>query len=119
LFEDHKNDEAITAYSRAIDLDPQNARAFALRAWAFSRKRDNVHELQDAERAVALDPQLALAHKSLGYAYISMGQADRGIAEANIAIGLDPALAAAYSDRGVGHYQKKNMAWLSPTAIKH
>jgi hypothetical protein len=41
LYQDHKNDEAVEAYSKAIDLDPQNARAFALRAWAFSRKRDN------------------------------------------------------------------------------
>jgi hypothetical protein len=49
LFQDHKNDEAIATYSRAIDLDPQNARAFALRAWAFSRKRDKAHALEDAE----------------------------------------------------------------------
>lgn len=107
-FQDHRNDEAITAYTQAIRLDPKNARAFALRAWAFSRGRDKIHALEDAEKAVALDPQLALAHKALGYAYIANGEADRGIAESNIAISLDPGLASAYSDRGVGHYTKKD-----------
>jgi tetratricopeptide (TPR) repeat protein len=65
LFQDHKDVEAIAAYGRAIDLYPQNARAFALRARAFSRKRDRAHALQDAAKAVALDPQLALGHKVL------------------------------------------------------
>ncbi len=107
LFQHHQIDEAIEAYTKAIELDPQNARAFALRAWGFSRKREKAHALEDAEKAVALDRHLALGHKTLGYEYIDNGEADRGIAELNIAISLDAKFAAAYSDRGAGHYRKK------------
>ena len=101
LFQDHKNGDAIGAYTQAISLDHQNARAFALRAWAFSRDRDKARALEDAEKAVALDPQLALAHKSLGYALIDSGEMPPH-GQIFIAIGLDPRMAAAYSDRGVG-----------------
>jgi Flp pilus assembly protein TadD len=107
-FKDHDYDRAITAYTQAIGLDPQNARVYALRSWAYSRKRDQAHELEDAEKAVALDPKLALGHSMLSGAYRNKGDLDHAMAEANKAIELDPKFARGYYNRGALYYDKKD-----------
>jgi tetratricopeptide (TPR) repeat protein len=49
-------DGAITAYSRAIALNPDFAEAYNNRAYAYMTKKDYAHALPDLDRAIALRP---------------------------------------------------------------
>ena len=101
------NAEARPLLERAIELDPQFARAHSVLAGVHgldyvNRWRDppedsrhRAHEL--AQRAVALDDDDPYAHVVLGLNYSALRQHDRAMAEARRALALDPNFAWAYS----------------------
>jgi len=93
---------ALVLYSRAIDLDPHYALAFAARSLALSAygaeeaatttKRDSFAKAElDARQAIALAPQLAEAHLALAAFYndgpLEFGQA---AAQYKLALALAP-----------------------------
>lgn len=89
---------AVALYSRAIDLDPRYALAFAARSLALSAfgaeeaaaatKRDSFAKAElDARRAIALAPQLAEAHLALA-AFYNDGPLDFGQAAAQYRLAL-------------------------------
>ena len=100
------NAEARSLLQRAIDLDPQSARAFA--GIAFTHNLDVMHQWSDspersitelhraARRAVELDNQDAYAQMALGVAYSQLGEHDRSISALEFATQLHPGLADAY-----------------------
>jgi tetratricopeptide (TPR) repeat protein len=108
FLKDHNNDQAIAAYTQAISLDPQNARAYALRSWAYDGNHNKTNSGEDAREAVILDPSVALGHVMLASAYLDTGEPDRALGEANRAINLDARLAVAYSERGLVYDAKKD-----------
>ena len=108
-FQDHDYDRAIEAYTRAISLDPQNARAYALRSWAHLYRGDKQSSyIEDAQKAVALAPNLALGHAMLAAGYGHTGELDRGLIEANNAIEIDPKEAMAYAARGSAYARSQD-----------
>ncbi|KAF8272953.1 hypothetical protein EI94DRAFT_1783309 [Lactarius quietus] len=54
-----RHDEAIDAYTRAIERDPSNPVYFSNRAAAHSSKADHLSAVVDAEKAIELDPKHA------------------------------------------------------------
>jgi len=86
-------------FERAVELDPNYARAYAWMAWLhFMRWEFQWTEepgelersLAAAEKAVALDDALADAHTILGWDLVWMRQYERGVAEGKRAVSLDP-----------------------------
>jgi adenylate cyclase len=79
---------------RAVEIDPNYARAWALMAAAlrlrtyFSREGDS--GLAAAERALALDANLAEAHAARAGALSAQGDYDAALDEIEIAVRLDP-----------------------------
>ena len=56
---DHGNAErAVTAFTRAIALNPQSARSYMGRGWAYQRMNDFARADADFQKALQLDPSL-------------------------------------------------------------
>ncbi len=79
---------------RALDLDPDYARAWALLAIVLSAQRffgtPVEGGMEAAERALALDPGLADAHAAKGRVLAGLGRYDEAVVELNLALSLDP-----------------------------
>jgi adenylate cyclase len=99
------NAEARRLFVKALDLDPEFARAYAglswahLQSWQFLWSADpetleRAREL--AERAISLDDTMASGHALLAQIYLWKKQHDRAIAEAERAIGVAPNNADGY-----------------------
>ena len=59
-------DEAIDAYTKAIERDPSNPIYFSNRAAAHSSKTDHLSAVADAKQAIELDPKFVRGYSRLG-----------------------------------------------------
>ncbi len=94
------NEKARELFQRAIELDPQYARAHTglascygldLRLFAAPDREERVRlMIQSARRAVALDETDSEARIALARAHVSAGQFDAAITEARKAVQLNP-----------------------------
>ncbi len=104
-----RNDqEALKAFNRAIEIDPNYARAYALKAAIYNDWGQYQDGLRESDRAVRLDPGLALALNSRGVARTGMRDYREGIKDFNKAIGLEPKYASPYYNRSWANYGLKN-----------
>ncbi|VDL98030.1 unnamed protein product [Schistocephalus solidus] len=87
---EEKFHEAVTCYSKAIELDPHNAVYFCNRAAANSRLNNHDESIRDCERAVAIDPNYSKAYGRMGLAYSNKGNIPKAIDCYKKAISLDP-----------------------------
>ena len=93
--EDERASKAIVrTCTRATEIDPKYAQAWALLAMACRNLRELGVESNDgmtaAEKALALDPDLAEAHAVKAYILQMKGDTDAAAAEVGIALHLDP-----------------------------
>jgi adenylate cyclase len=80
---------------RAVEIDPDYARAWALLAISQSNYmllggKTSESGWDAAQRALALDPNLAEAHAACGRILADAGKAEQAIAEHELALRLDP-----------------------------
>jgi adenylate cyclase len=105
------NNEALSHFKRAVELDPNYASAFGMAARCYSQRTgfawvtDREQEAADAERlarrAVALGKDDAVALSAAGHALvIVVGEADDGAAFIDRALKLNPNLAWAWHSSG-------------------
>ncbi len=91
-------------FTRAIEIDPNYARAYAGLAdccsflqFYWQPSDDNVRQAEQAsERALQLDPELAEAHAARGHAFSLTGRHEEAQKEFETAIRLNPELFEAY-----------------------
>jgi tetratricopeptide (TPR) repeat protein len=85
------HEEELAEGSRAIDLDPKNAAAWAGRADAYHCLQQFDKAVADSSKAIDLDPKNAAAWASRGVTYEAIKQYDRALADYTEAIklGLD------------------------------
>ena len=105
------NAEARSFLQRAIDVDPQSARALVgialthnldiMHQWSDSPERSVAELYRVARRAVELDDQDAYCHMVLGVAYSQLGEQDQSISTLELATQLDPGLADACRMLGI------------------
>jgi tetratricopeptide (TPR) repeat protein len=81
-----KYDDAVLLFSAAIKANPQDARGWTGRAYAYSAKRDLADAIRDGSEAVKIDPSFAKAHSVLGNAYWLAGKKDMAEYELNQAV---------------------------------
>ncbi len=99
-FEEGRLNEAITAYSEAISLDPENTAAYYNRGQAYFALGRPGRAIEDHTQAIDLslnDPQQTLAYAGRAMAYTLNGQdeeAQSDIAKA-VELGFDPSLLVA------------------------
>lgn len=96
LLMQRKIDEAIAAYSQAIALNPQDAKAYNNRGVAHVNTRRFNQAVEDFNTAIRLHPNYAAAYLNRGAAYGRKGKRDAALKEYHAAIQRAPGLAEVY-----------------------
>ena len=104
--EQEEYDEAITAYSKAIEVDPELIDAYLGRGEACRMLGEYDRALVDFDLAIEIDPKSAEAHASRAEVLRLLDRLDEALAECSGAIELEPDYAWAYSVRGAVHVGK-------------
>ena len=91
-----KNQEAMKAFDKAIEIDPNYAKAYAGKAAIYNEWRQYEEALRESERAIRLDPRLALGFNCRGKAHMGMSNYQKAIEDFNKARELDPEYAWPY-----------------------
>jgi tetratricopeptide (TPR) repeat protein len=99
-------EQAISEFSEALRLDPNNALAYANRGDAYRLKGDLERAIADFGEALRLNPSNPLAYINQGIAYRLKGDYDRAVADYTEALRLDPNNALAYNNRGNAYADK-------------
>ena len=103
--------EAIKSFNTAIEIDPNNAESYFLRAMSYQGMALSKLAVADLEKAIVLKTDYAEAFQQLGYIYL-VGQAPVLAIDAfDKAILLTPKVAELYINRGsaqcmLGHLEK-------------
>jgi len=98
------NQEAMKAFDKAIEIDPNHAKAYAIRAAIYNEWGQYQNGLRDSEQAIKLDPMLPWGFNSRGWAYNGLRNCPKAIEDLNRAIELDPKYAWAYTHRSTSYY---------------
>ena len=93
--------EALADFSRAIELNPQDAGAIRSRGQTYRLMGQAWEALVDFNRAIELNPNDAVAIGSRGQIHQAEGRYQDALADFDRAIELNPNLAGAISGRGV------------------
>lgn len=104
---------AIQAYSRAINLNPNFAEAYNNRGNSYFQLQNYSQAQQDLQTAANFNKFDARIHNNLGSAYLLQNQYDAAINEYSQAINLNPNLFTAYYNRALAYcYAEKFQAAL-------
>ena len=83
-------DQAIEAYSHAIELKSGYAHAYNNRGVAYTNKGEFDKAIVNYTKAIDLKPDFASAYNNRGATYAAKGDYDRAIEDFNKAIDLNP-----------------------------
>ena len=103
--------EAIVAYNRAIEIEPNHAMPYMSRGKAYAQKGEYNQAVSDFTKAIEINPKEAEAYYNRGIAYHLGGLNDLAISDFTKAIEINPRDAEAHNNRGTayaskGHYDK-------------
>ena len=90
LAESGRTDEAMTAFIRAIQLDPKMASAYSNLGAILGIKGDMRRAVQALENALTLDPRDPKTHNNLAAAYMKSGKKAAAIAHWKTSLNIDP-----------------------------
>ncbi len=93
--------QAITVYSRSINLLPNNADAYLGRGYAYEKLGEYEKALSDYSQVIALKPTDPQAYFVRGLLYDLLGKTDQAVQDYSVTISLRPNDADAYYYRGV------------------
>lgn len=82
--------EAVTEYTRAIELNPNNAVYFCNRAAAYSKLDQHTAAIVDCKQAIALDPSYGKAYGRLGIAFSNLNKYEEARSAYENALKYDP-----------------------------
>jgi len=102
-----KNQEAVGAFTRAIELDPKNANTYYNRGGVYGRLEDYRRAIRDFDRAIELNPTLEEVYTDRGVAYGMLGDYQQAIREYDKAVELNPKDTRAYVNRGIAYEELK------------
>jgi tetratricopeptide (TPR) repeat protein len=109
LFRDRGDyNTAITEYTKAIELDPNNAEYYKKRGEVYYLKNDYDSAIADCTQVIKLDPNNAGFYYNRGVVYYLKNDYDSAIADYTQAIKLDPNDAEFYYNRGNVYFGKKD-----------
>ena len=94
------NEQAIGDFTKAIALDPNDAKAHYNRGVVYAWKGELDRAIADSTKAIAINSNIAPAYALRGVAYESNGELGRAIGDYTKAIAINPNVALAYTIRG-------------------
>ena len=98
--------EAIQDFTKAIELKPDYATAYATRGTVYGNQGEYDRTIQDLTKAIELKPDYTGAYLIRGTAYFYQGEHDRTIQDLTKAIELKPNYAEAYATRGEAYFRQ-------------
>jgi tetratricopeptide (TPR) repeat protein len=101
------NKEALQAFDKAIELQPNFGKAYAGRAAVYVDWRQYEKALQQSEKAIQLEPKLPWAYKCRGDAYMGLQNYQKAIENYDQAIELYPKAEGAYCNRSYAYHKLK------------
>jgi tetratricopeptide (TPR) repeat protein len=106
FFEKGSYHEAIDAYSKAIELNPDGGDAYKGRGFAYLGLKDDKHAIEDFSKAIELNSQDSEAYNDRGMSYYFLKNYQLAIKDFDKAIELnpqDPQGPEVYHDRGMSY----------------
>lgn len=100
--------EAISCFTKAIELYPNYAFAYFNRGITYGDEGDLERSISDYTQAIELNPKYAVAYSNRGLVYLREGNLDQAISDFSKAIEIKPDLVLAYVNRGGAYDQKGN-----------
>ncbi|MGD1153604.1 MAG: tetratricopeptide repeat protein [Syntrophales bacterium] len=94
------NKEAIDAFSKAIELNPQDASLYSYRAMTYKWTDNHEQAINDYTKAIELNPEEADYYKSRGFVFERLGKHNEAINDYTSAIELKPEEVDSYKSRG-------------------
>jgi len=95
-------EQAIAAYQKAIELNPNDTEAYLNRGQAYAIGSGQYDlAIADYNKVIKINPRDAQAYFKRGKVYKQKGEFDRAISDYSKAIELNPNYAEAYTNRGV------------------
>lgn len=94
------HNDAINAYSRAIELNPKYGAAYFNRGCAYYALGNYGQAIKDYEKAIEFNPNDAKVYYNRGNAYDELGNRNQAIRDYDKAIELNPRYTWAYNNRG-------------------
>ena len=107
LAERREYDQAIAAFTEAIQIDPRSAEAYLGRGECYWRNKDYDNTILDCTQAIRIDSESAAAYSRRGTAYSGKKDQVQAMLDFNEAIRLDPKFAHAFCGRGIAYYDKR------------
>lgn len=104
-------EQAIAAYTEALRISPQYAKAYYSRGCVYASKGQSDQAIADYTAVLRIDAQDADAYYNRGNVYANKGQMDRAISDYTKALRVNSQLAFAYDGRGIayahgGHFEQ-------------
>nr|QNO55523.1 photosystem I assembly protein Ycf3 [Methanosarcinales archaeon ANME-1 ERB7] len=93
-------ENAIEYYTRAIELNPEYAKAYNNRGTVYGYIKEYEKAISDYNKAIELNPEYADAYNNRGNVYGYIKEYEKAISDFNKAIELNPEYAIAYNNRG-------------------
>jgi tetratricopeptide (TPR) repeat protein len=110
---EHRPKDAIAAYTKALQREPDNNYALEQRAAAYTAVGDNEHASADratrAAAAIAANPDASSAYLDRGNLMLDAMRLDEAIKDFDRAIALEPTNAMAFADRGMARAWKGDL----------
>jgi tetratricopeptide (TPR) repeat protein len=111
-------DQAISDFTKAIEINPRLAQAYNNRGAAFLYETHYDQAILDFSRAIEINPRLVHAYNNRGWAYIKKWQYDRAISDFDKTIEIDPKFAEAYFYRSIVYFLVEEYGKSLSDAIK-
>jgi tetratricopeptide (TPR) repeat protein len=100
--------QAISAFTEAIRLDPTLALAFMYRGDLLGDEEKPEEGIADLNEALRLDPSLALAHAYRSFIHARQGRFDQALVDCNKAVSMDPNQAEVFRIRALVYAEADN-----------
>ena len=102
-----KFDKSLNAYSKAIEINPQNSSTYLNRAITYSMMKQYEKSIPDYDKSLELSPEVALTYKNRAYTLLQLGQYDKSISDYDKAIQLYPYDTVSVLNRGIAKFNAK------------
>ncbi|HUT86192.1 MAG TPA: tetratricopeptide repeat protein [Elusimicrobiales bacterium] len=107
LFADKNYMQAVTYYSRVIELNPNSVMAYSKRAMAYEKIFDNKKALEDYKKAISLDSSNLKVYNNLGSLCVKISLYDDAVKYLTQAIAINPEYQLAHINRGAAYMKLK------------
>jgi tetratricopeptide (TPR) repeat protein len=101
LYGQYKLESAINAYNKAIEIQPQNAKAWSNKGLALHEQGKYNEAFKAYDRAIENNPQYAEAWYNRGMAFQEQAKKDKAIKDFERAIEINPQYAEAWRGKGL------------------